>query len=159
MENHTATVAERSDCQLQEDVLKALEVNLLDRASIGVTVSHGVVTLSGRVESRGEAWRAEQAVYATAGVLGIANNLQVDEGPTDDDSGIAEAAVDALTRYRGALGGVKVIASNGYITLAGVVPDIHLRGAAERSVRHLRGVRGVWNALRVEQQEALCHLS
>ena len=149
-------VADHPDSKLQHDVLKALEGTHLDRASIGVTVLHGVVTLTGHVRSRGEVWLAEQALCGMTGVLAIANNLEFEVTHAHDDSGLAEAAVDALSAYRGVRGGIKVIASDGYITLTGVVPDLHLRGAAERAVRHLPGVRGVWNALKVEQAPGRC---
>jgi osmotically-inducible protein OsmY len=141
-----------TDRELQDKVMTALDSDPLDRTAIGVTVSHGVVTLLGRVKSRREAWLAEEVVYLTPGVLGIANELQIDGTGGDDDSRIAEAAVNALSWYRVVEPGtVKVIASNGYVTLTGLVSDMQQRGAAERAVRHLRGVRGVWNALKVEQ--------
>jgi osmotically-inducible protein OsmY len=131
-------------------VLTALDFDPLVRTAIGVTVSHGVVTLQGRVRSRREAWIAEQVTFSTPGVLGIANELLVEESPGDEEALIAEAAVNALTWYRAvAPDTVKVIVSNGYVTLTGVVADLHQRGAAERAVRGLRGVRGVWNALKI----------
>ena len=68
----------------------------------------------------------------------------------DEDAVIAEAAVNALAWYRAvASGAVKVIVSGGWITLTGVVADLQQRGAAERAVRRLRGVRGVSNAIAV----------
>jgi osmotically-inducible protein OsmY len=109
-----------------------------------------VVTLLGCVPSRREVWAAEQAVYSTPGVLGIANELQVEDQQQSTDSVIAEAAVQALASYRTvAADPLKVIVSGGYITLCGVVADASQRGAAERAVRRLRGVRGVWNALKI----------
>jgi osmotically-inducible protein OsmY len=146
--------AQPTDRRIQVDVLNALDRDPLCRTSFGVTVSHGVVTLLGQVRSRREAWLAEEAVYSTPGVLGLANDLQVEEGAADGDSGIAEAAVRALAEYRAiAPDAVKVIVSNGYVTLCGVVADVHHCSAAERAVRHLPGVRGVWNALKVVQAE------
>ena len=142
-------VIQTADRQVQVDVLNALDRDPLRRTSFGVTVSHGVVTLLGCVRSRREAWLAEEAVYSTPGVRGIANELHVDEQPEDNDSVIAEAAVSALARYRAVdADTVKVIVSHGYITLCGVVANVQQRGAAERAVRPLRGVRGVWNALK-----------
>ena len=152
--NTSVVLPQPTDRQLQVDVLNALDHAPLSRTSFGVTVSHGVVTLLGCVHSRREAWLAEQVVYDTPGVLGIANSLHVEEHPDEDASAIAEAAVDALTRYRVvASGSVKVITSNGYVTLTGVVANLQQRGAAERAVRHIRGVRGVWDALKVRHPE------
>jgi osmotically-inducible protein OsmY len=142
--------AQLSDHQLQVDVLNALDHDPLSRTAIGVTVSHGIVTLLGVVPSWREAIIAEQAVYSTPGVLGIANELQIQERRADNDSVIAEAAVEALAWYRSVADAtVQVIVSDGYVTLCGVVADVQLRAAMERAVRGIRGVRGVWNALNV----------
>jgi osmotically-inducible protein OsmY len=140
------------DRELQDRVLKALEFDPLDRAAIGVTVSHGVVTLQGRVHSRREAWLAERVTHAIAGVRGLANELEVEtvDGTRETNAAIAEAALNALAWYRVVpTGAVKVIVADGYVTLTGVVADSHQRGAAERAIRGLRGVRGVWNALKL----------
>lgn len=141
-----------SDLQLQDNVLSALAFDPLDRAAIGVTVSHGVVTLQGRVRNRREAWLAERVTYSVTGVRGLANELEVESMDCEHatNAAIAEAALNALTWYRVVPAGtVKVIVTDGYVTLTGVVTDVQQRGAAERVIRGLRGVRGVWNALRV----------
>jgi osmotically-inducible protein OsmY len=141
-----------SDRELQDRVLKALDFNPLDRAAIGVTVTHGVVTLRGCVHTRREAWLAERVTHAIAGVRGLANELEVEatDGPPESNAAIAEASLNALAWYRVVPAGtVKVIVSDGYVTLTGVVADSHQRGAAERAIRGLRGVRGVWNALKI----------
>jgi len=140
------------DRELQDRVLKALEFDPLDRAAIGVTVSHGVVTLQGRVHSRREAWLAERVTHAVPGVRGLANELEVEpaDGARETNAAIAEAALNALAWYRVVpTGAVKVIVADGYVTLTGIVADSHQRGAAERAIRGLRGVRGVWNALKL----------
>ena len=140
------------DRDLQDRVLKALEFDPLDRAAIGVSVSHGVVTLQGRVRNRREAWLAERVTHAVPGVRGLANELEVDsvDGGHETSGAIAEAALNALTWYRVVPAGtVKVIVADGYVTLTGVVTDPQQRGAAERAIRGLRGVRGVWNALKI----------
>ena len=150
MEPHTAPVAPPPDRELQLRVLTALDCAPVDRAAVGVTVSCGVVTLQGRVQSRREAWLAEQAAYATPGVLGIANELHVEKDRRDRNSVLAESAVKALAGERvGAPNNVKVVVSAGYITLCGAVADFRERNAAERAVSGLGGVRGVWNALKV----------
>ena len=157
MEPHTATVERPSDRELQVKVLSALDCAHVDRAVVGVTVSCGVVTLQGRVQSRRDAWLAEQAVYATPDVLGIANGLHVEKDRRDRDSVLAESAVNALGGQRAvAPNGVKVIVSAGYITLCGAVADFRERNAAERAVSGLAGVRGVWNALKVLQGPPAC---
>ena len=154
MERLPNTQPATSDRDLQIRVLRALEFDPLDRTAIGVTVSHGVVTLQGSARTRREVWLAERVTYSVPGVRGVANELEVES--TDDphetatNATIAEAALNALTWYRVVMPGtVKVIVADGYVTLTGVVADPQQRGAAERAVRGLRGVRGVWNALRI----------
>lgn len=160
MEDAASSVVQPSDRELQSRVLKALDLDPIDRAAIGVSVSHGVVTLRGRVRTRRDIWLAEQAVDSTPGVLGIANGLHIDVACGDDDSNIAEAAVNALAWYRVVTPGVvKVIVSDGWITLTGVVADVHERGAAERAVRRLQGVRGVSNALTVTRSAQLARVA
>ena len=68
------------------------------------------------------------------------------------DSLLAHAAASALTWQRVvAPNTVNVTVADGWLTLTGVVADVQQRGAAERAVRNLRGVRGVSNALTVVQ--------
>ena len=152
MNGTTTSPTPSSDRQLQDSVLTALDFDPLDRAAIGVTVSHGVVTLQGRVRNRREAWLAERVTHSLPGVRGLANELEVEsvDGERETNAAIAEAALNALTWYRVVPPGtVKVIVADGYVTLTGVVNDLQQRGAAERVIRGLRGVRGVWNALKV----------
>ena len=72
------------------------------------------------------------------------------------DSLIAEAAANALTWQRVVEpNAVKVSVADGWVTLTGVVADLQQRGAAERAVRSLQGVRGVSNMLTVVQAAAV----
>jgi osmotically-inducible protein OsmY len=73
----------------------------------------------------------------------------------ENDNALAEAAANALTWYRAvAPATVTVTVEDGWLTLSGIVADLQQRGAAERAVLSLRGVRGVSNTLRVTR--ALC---
>ena len=75
------------------------------------------------------------------------------------DSLIAEAAANALSWYRVvAPNTVNVSVADGWLTLTGVVGDLQQRGAAERAVRGLSGVRGVSNALTVIRAAAVTPL-
>jgi osmotically-inducible protein OsmY len=68
----------------------------------------------------------------------------------ENDYALADAAANALTWYRAvAPDTVTVAVEDGWLTLSGIVADLHQRGAAERAVVSLRGVRGVSNTLRV----------
>ena len=73
-----------------------------------------------------------------------------------NDSLLAEAAANALTWQRVvAPNTVNVVVADGWLTLTGVVGDLQQRGAAERAVRSLTGVRGVSNTLTVVQAAAV----
>ena len=70
----------------------------VDAADIAVAVKNGVVTLSGFVRSYNDKWEAERDAKRVAGVLGVANDLEVrlpniDERPDPD---IARDAVAAI---------------------------------------------------------------
>jgi osmotically-inducible protein OsmY len=68
----------------------------------------------------------------------------------ESDAAIADAAANALTWYRAvAPDTVTVTVEDGWLTLTGIVADVQQRGAAERAVLGVLGVRGVSNALRV----------
>ena len=76
------------------------------------------------------------------------------------DSAIAEAAANALTWYRAvAANTVTVSVEDGWLTLTGIVADLQQRGAAERAVRGLCGVRGVSNMLTVVRPPCAMPLS
>lgn len=141
-----------SDRELQERILAALDFDPLDAAAIGVTVTHGVVTLQGCVPTLHQKLMAERIANSTAGVRAVANDIEVAADPTHrlTDSAVAEAAANALMWYRAvAPNTVHVTVDDGWVTLTGMVADVQERGAAERAVRGLRGVRGVSNALMV----------
>jgi osmotically-inducible protein OsmY len=144
----------KTDRILQEDTLRALEFDPLNAASIGVTVANGVVTLHGRVGSTVERETAERLALDVPGVRAVANELAVGNDAAlasqPSDAVIAQAAANALLWYRAVPSEtVHVAVHDGCITLTGTVRTIAERGAAERAVRNLRGVRRVTNAITV----------
>jgi len=65
-----------------------------------------------------------------------------------DDRAIAGAAAQALIWYRAVPPNtVHVTVRDGWMTLTGTVSWMAERGAAERAIRNLRGVRGVSNVV------------
>lgn len=117
---------------------------------IVVGVRDGIVTLGGFVDSWSEKTRAERAVARVRGVKAIANEVEVKLPGlfVRTDAEIARAALRALEwdiavphdRLR-----VKV--DKGWITLEGEVEWFSQKDAADRAVRHLTGVRGVFNTI------------
>lgn len=116
-------------------------------------MKNGVVALNGYVSNYAEKYEAERDVKRVAGVLGIANDIEV-RLPTLDqrpDPDIAQDAVRALGIYLPFLHkGIKVVAKEGWLTLSGEAEWHFQRERAESAVRYLRGVKGVINAITVK---------
>jgi osmotically-inducible protein OsmY len=111
------------------------------------------VTLSGHVRSYVERTTAERAAKRVEGVKAVANDLTV-ELPFNmqrDDTDIAEAALAAL-RWRSDIpkDRITVVVSNGWVTLDGTVDWNFQKQSAYAAVRHLTGVKGVTNLVRLQ---------
>lgn len=144
----------RTDTQLQESVMKALDWEpSVNAAQIGVTVQQGVVTLAGRVGALREKWMAEKTARHVWGVRAVANDLEVnpDGASARSDTAIATAAVNALG-WNSAIPPehVQVTVRDGWVTLNGTVPWQYQKTAAEKAIEHLYGVKGVSNAIAVK---------
>ncbi|MGK5742147.1 BON domain-containing protein [Micromonospora sp. URMC 103] len=148
----TETVT-RTDQDIQSDVLDELTWEPRVRPhEIGVTVSEGVVTLSGRVDSYAKKWAAERAAHRVARVRAVANDLsvQLPGGAERADPDIAAAVGHALEWDAFVpVEQVQATVSGGWVTLHGEVEWEYQRRAAERAVGRLVGVRGVSNGLTV----------
>ena len=129
----------------------------IDPTDIAVAVKNGVVTLTGFVASYNDKWEAERDAKRVAGVLGVANDLEVrlpniDERPDPD---IARDAVAAIkTQLPFSYEQIKVVVKNGWVTLEGEVEWNYQREAAERAVRRVKGVKGVSNKIELKPRVA-----
>lgn len=141
------------DKQLRQNVIDELAFEpSIDAASIGVAAEHGVVTLSGHVSSYPQKMAAERAVWRVKGVRGIAQDIEVrlpgHKRRADDE--IAQRAVNILAwNTQVPQDAVKVRVSEGWVTLSGEVSWNHQRTAAEKAVRELSGVVGVFNQIEI----------
>jgi osmotically-inducible protein OsmY len=139
----------KTDTELKKDVEDELEFEpSVNAAHIGVAAKGGVVTLSGHVPSYAEKLAAEKAAKRVYGVKAVAEELEVKlPGSlvrTDED--IAAACVNALkTNYSVPNDKVKVVISDGWVTLEGQVDWPYQKDAAGRAVHYLTGVRGLSN--------------
>ena len=89
----------RSDSEIKKDVENELRWDPdIDATDIGVAVKDGVVTLSGFVRSYLQKWQAERDAKRVAGVLAVANDIEVRLPVIDEraDPEIAREAVDKL---------------------------------------------------------------
>jgi osmotically-inducible protein OsmY len=142
----------KSDLDLKHDVEAELEWDpSVDARRIGVSVSDGIVTLTGEVSTFAQKWNAERAVERVSGVRGIANEIEVKLIDEETDSNLARRVVNAL-EFNSLVprDAVKVKVDHGWITLQGEVTHDYQRRAAENAVRNLPGVRGVSNLITVK---------
>ena len=143
----------RSDIDIKRDVEDEVRwTPNIDPTDIAVAVKNGVVTLTGFVRSYGQKYEAEKAAKRVAGVVGLANDLEVrlpgvDERPDPD---IARDAVAAIKSQLPASEQIKVTVNNGWVTLEGEVEWHYQQQSAEKSVRRLKGVKGVSNLIQLK---------
>jgi osmotically-inducible protein OsmY len=145
----------KTDAQLKTDVIRELAWDIhIDETAIGVSAHHGVVTLNGVVDGWAEKHAAEEAAHRVAGVLDVANEIEIKPSwsATRTDAEIAEAVRGALTwnRFVPSREIRSTVADHGTVTLTGVVRTLAQRDEAERVVRELAGVRCVANQITVE---------
>jgi osmotically-inducible protein OsmY len=149
----------KSDQQIQKDVLAELAwESCVNATHIGVEVDHGVVTLSGHVESFAEKWGAERATKRVSGVRAVAIEMDVKlkDASKRTDSDIALSAVNALEWQSNVpKNAIQISVENATITLSGEVTWDHQREAATAAVRHLLGVRGIVNQILVKPKVSL----
>ena len=141
----------RSDSDIKRDVEEELQWDpLIDASDIAVAVKDGVVTLTGYVRSYTDKLQAEADAKRVAGVVGLANDIEVRLPKVDErpDPEIARDAVAAIKRRLPlASERIKPVVENGWVTLEGEVEWNFERERAERAVRRLKGVKGVSNLI------------
>jgi osmotically-inducible protein OsmY len=154
----TAEASMRTDTDIKRDVEFELKWSPdLDSTDIAVAVKNGVVTLTGFARSYTQKLEAEKAVKRVAGVVGVANDLEVrlpgaDERP---DPEIAREAVDAIKRWLPLSSeNIKVTVKSAWVTLEGTVEWNYQRESAEKAVRQVRGVKGVSNLISLKPKVA-----
>lgn len=141
----------KTDVDLRTDVEAELNFDpSLDNREIVVSAREGVVTLAGHVPTYADRWAAEKATKAVAGVRAIANEIEVKPGAMRTDEEIATAAINALkANVAVPADEIKVIVSDGWITLEGSVGLWHQKNAAEAALRSLWGVKGITNDIQL----------
>jgi osmotically-inducible protein OsmY len=144
----------RLDSDIKRDVEDELRWNPdIDATDIGVSVHSGVVTLAGYVRSYAQKTQAERDAKRVAGVVGVANDLEVrlpvlDARPDPDIVRDAVSALRAELPYSSE--NIKVIAKAGWLTLEGTVDWNYARERAEDAVKRIRGVKGVTNSIELK---------
>lgn len=148
----------QSDAELQASVLRELEWDSrVDHTDIGVAVKHGIVTLTGDVNSWAKRVAAQEAAHRVHGVLDVANDVRVrfdTIGPRSDGD-IAQAVRDTLDwNVFVPAACIRSTVSDGRVTLEGEVDFLAQRDDAEKAISHLAGVRQVINDIVVKAPHA-----
>jgi osmotically-inducible protein OsmY len=139
----------RSDADIEKDVKEEMQWDPdLDATDIAIAVKSGVVTLAGFVKSYADKFEAEAAAKRVAGVMAVANDLEVrlpsiDQRPDPDIARDAAAAIK--TQLPISSENIKIVVKNGWVTLEGQVEWQYQRQTADNAVRRIRGVKGVSN--------------
>ena len=145
----------KSDIKLKQDIEAELRWDpKVNAAQIGVSVDKGAVSLLGAVDTYAEKWAAEDATKRVSGVRTVAQDLTV-KVLTDHirtDSEIAAAVLSALEWNVAVPKDVTAKVQQGAVTLEGQVPWNYQRDAAERAVRHLKGVVAVHDFITLKPQ-------
>ncbi|MFD3457776.1 BON domain-containing protein [Streptomyces sp. NPDC058691] len=137
-----------------KDIRESVEAELIfdplvDATDITVHNLSGEVRITGTVPSYLQYLEAAAAARRVAGVTKVHNNLEVvlPAAHERDDETLAAVANNALLMNIAVPLGVEASASNGNLTLTGVVRYGSERQAAEQAVSALTGVRGIKNKI------------
>lgn len=135
--------------QIQKDVYDELKWDpRINETEVGVSISEGVVTLSGYVPLYAEKKAAQEAAQRVAGVTAVVDDIKVKvmSAFKKDDQDVAKAALNALEWHVWIPHkNIKLVVADGWITLSGEVEWDYQRKAVESAVRYLSGVKGVIN--------------
>jgi osmotically-inducible protein OsmY len=138
------------DVRVRERVVHQLDWDPeVDASGIGVSAKDGVVTLTGYIDTYGGKLAAERAAKRVRGVRGVANDLEVRLKIGRTDSDIAGDAVRALELRGTVPATVQAVVHEGHVTLTGKAGWLYQARDAEKAVRHITGVRGVFNHIEV----------
>ena len=144
----------RTDSEIKRDVEDEIRWNPdIDATDIAVTVKSAVVTLTGFVHSYSDKLQAEADAKRVAGVAGVANDIEV-RLPSSDVRPDPEIARDVVTELRVQLplsaNKIKAVVKGGWVTLEGEVEWHYQRERAESAVRHVKGVLGVSDLIKLK---------
>lgn len=141
----------KADSKLQHDVMAELEWDpRIDPAAIGVSVTHGVVTLNGFVQCFAEKLAAERAAMRVAGVKAVANDIKVrfasDRKLADHE--IAKRIRD-IFEYNVLIpeDSIQIAVDAGWVKLSGMVEWRYQSDEAARAASKISGVTGVSNGI------------
>ena len=144
----------KTDSEIERDVKAEFGWNPdLKSTDIAISVKNGVVTLVGFVPRYIDKYEAEKAAKRVAGVLAVANDIEI-RLPAVDERPDPEIAREVVTALKNQLPfsheRIKAVVRNGWVTLEGDVEWQYQRLTAERAVRPLKGVKGIINDIKTK---------
>lgn len=148
----------KSDQEIERDVRQELQWHPeLNAADIAVSVKNGVVTLAGYVKSYIDKYEAENAAKRVAGVIAVANDIEL-RMPSIDERPDPEIAREAAVALRSSLPisseRIKIVVKDGWVSLEGEVEWQYQRQTAETAIRRIQGVKGVSNTILLKPRSA-----
>jgi osmotically-inducible protein OsmY len=152
-------VLDKTDTEIKTDVLSELKYDpSLKVTEIGVLVTDGTVTLTGYATSFDEKLAAVHAVKRVAGVVAIADDIElhIPDANHRTDGEIAAAAAHKMAWATTIpTGTVAITVRNGWIILEGEVEWWYQKNAAETVVRSIAGVHGVSSSLSIKPTDKI----
>jgi len=139
----------KSDSEIERNVEAELKWDPdIDATDIAVSVKDGVVHLAGFVRSYAQKRQAEKDAKRVAGVVGVANDIEV-RLPIIHRRPDPQIARDVIAAIRSELPYVaekiKVTVQDGWVTLEGELEWHFQRERAEEAAYRPKGVKGVTN--------------
>jgi VCBS repeat-containing protein len=158
-EKQMIKVLDKTDTEIKNDVLSELKYEpSIKVTDIGVLVKDGTVTLNGSVTNYHEKLIAVHAVKRVAGVVAIADDIEVilPTSPYHSDGDIAAAAAHKLEWSTTIPKGTVIpTVHNGWISLDGEVEWWYQKDAATTVLQHLFGIKGVSNSLTIKATDKI----
>jgi osmotically-inducible protein OsmY len=140
----------QTDKLTRDAVMQQLEWDpAVDASAVGVTARDGAVTLTGFIGTYAAKLAAERAAKRIRGVRAVANDIEVRPKLARTDADIAADAVRALDLRESVPDNVQAAVHNGRITLTGKVGFLYQAREAEKAVRYIKGIRGIFNHIEV----------
>ena len=135
-----------TDVRTRDAVVRQLDFDPgVDNSAIGVAVKDGVVTLTGYIDSYAGKLAAERVAKRLRGVRAVANAIEVRLKLPRTDPELARDVARALEMRAGVPETVQASVHDGHVTLTGNVSWIAQKNNAEKALKYIRGVRGIFN--------------
>jgi osmotically-inducible protein OsmY len=139
-----------TDKWMRQAIMRELEWDpRVDAAAVAATARDGAVTLTGFIDTYAGKLAAERAAKRVRGVRAVANDLIVRLGAARTDADIAADAAQALGLNASIPETVQAAVHGATVTLTGEAKWSFQAREAERTIRHVKGVRAVHNYITV----------